>query len=369
MFSTSLYSHIPFCQKKCFYCSFAVSIGQEERMEVYLKALQKEARHYKGRAVETIYIGGGTPSMLEEPQLEIFFRILQDHFQYRPQAEFTLEANPETIGQSKAKLLKKEGVNRISLGVQSFHDRYLKYLGRNHNSQKALHAFTLLREAGFDNINVDLMISFPQQTLEELREDIQAVTRLDCEHVSVYSLTIEEKSRFYVKGVQLDEAVLQRDQYLLIIQLLEAAGYHQYEVSNFAKMDKESRHNINYWQGGNYIGLGMSAHSHNEGRRYWNKSRLMEYLEEMKDKDTAIDGEEFLNNSQRLSEALMFGLRMNRGVDLKKLVQRFSAELDETKCSAIEKFIEQGLLEREGHILRATIAGRLLLDEIAARLI
>ena len=196
---SALYLHIPFCEKKCFYCSFVVAIGQEHRIDPYLDALSKEAAAYKMTDVKSVYVGGGTPSMMDERQLERLVRIIDENFDRANGNECTVEVNPESITLTKMELLKKAGFNRISLGVQSLNEKYLKYLGRNHNKDRAVAAFGLLRQAGFHNISVDLMSSFPGQTMEELTEDVNAIARLGAEHVSVYSLTIEANSRFYIK--------------------------------------------------------------------------------------------------------------------------------------------------------------------------
>lgn len=231
----SLYIHIPFCERKCFYCSFVVSIGQQERMDVYCDSLIKEAQTYKGSAFKTVYIGGGTPTFLSGVQLERLFLNLRKNFNISENTEWTIEANPEGIPTDKLKLLKNLGVNRISLGVQSLSDRYLKYLGRNHSKETAVRAYNNIREAGFDNVNVDLMFGFRNQSMEELKNDVNALTSLKSEHVSLYALTIEKDSRFYTQKVQLQGDEFQSNQYTLITRLLKEAGFKQYEVSNFAR--------------------------------------------------------------------------------------------------------------------------------------
>ncbi len=366
---SSLYIHIPFCQKKCFYCSFAVSVGQEHRMDLYLDCLAKEAAHFRGQHLETIYVGGGTPTYLPPQQLKKLIYIIKNHFEFHAGAEFTMEANPEGLSPDKAKLLFDLGVNRVSLGVQSLQDKHLKFLGRCHSADTALAAFRHLRKAGFDNINLDLMYSFPGQTQEDIIEDVHGVTRLGSEHVSLYTLTVEPHSRFYVQKITPPDGELQAGQYVLVTRLLKEAGFHQYEISNFAKPDRESRHNLNYWRGGDYIGLGMAAHSHREGRRFWNVVRLTDYISKMEKGSTAVESQEFLKQEERFIETLLFGLRTNQGVDLFDLENRFSCRLSEEKVALIDQFARHGWLIRQGNRLRTSSKGQLLLDELSAKLI
>ena len=365
----SLYVHIPFCAKKCLFCSFAVTVGQAHRTADYLNALQREAQNQPGQVLKTVYCGGGTPSFLSVGELERLVGFIRDQFIFFDGAEWTIEANPEGMDEAKAAVLKRLGFNRVSLGVQSLNEKYLKYLGRNHNKEKAVAAFGHLRQAGFENINVDLMSSFPGQSTEELAEDVNALAGLGAEHVSVYSLTIEENSRFFVKGVRLDEDQLQKEQYLLIVKLLEEAGYRQYEVSNFAKPGFESQHNMNYWDGGDYVGLGVGAHSHRAGVRSWNVSRFMDYLDRLDHGRSPREEEEHLSTEKRLIESILFGLRKNQGIDLGLLKDRFSAVLDPARENIVEDCVRKGLLIKEGTLLRTSLEGRLVLDEISARLI
>ncbi len=365
----SLYIHIPFCHRKCFYCSFAVSIGQEARRGQYIKCLLKEAKEYEGMAIETVYIGGGTPSYLTAEQIENFFDLIRTNFQIKKNAEITFELNPEDVDPTKLKIIKELGINRLSLGVQTFYDGHLKYLGRNHDAKKANEAYDLIRKMGFHNVNVDLMFSFPQQTPEELREDVQKVLALKADHISLYSLTVEEKSRFYAKNVRLADGTRQADDFLFIIKELEKNGFRQYEISNFAKEGFESRHNLNYWVGGNYIGLGVGAHSHVDGHRFWNTSNMFEYMKRIEAHTPVKEGEEFLNPSMRLMELVLFGLRMREGVNLKEAEEKSGVRLDKEKLDLIDDFVSHGLLKRKKDVIEATLKGKLVLDEISARLV
>ncbi len=338
-------------------------------MDDYVQALTKEAAVYQGQMIKTIYLGGGTPSLLTVSQLHKLFSFLRGNFFLVEDCEITIEANPENLDLEKSKALFDLGVSRVSLGIQTFNDGYLKSLGRAHDSFKALSAFNDLRRAGFKNINVDLMYSFPNQTLEEIKQDVQTLLGLGSEHVSIYTLTVEPNSKFYVQKILEQDNENQAAQYQLVTSLLEESGLLQYEVSNFSRKGFESKHNINYWESGNYIGLGMSAHSHHDGRRSWNTERLTEYLKRIKLGESPEDGHEVLSTEKRLHEALVFGLRMNRGVELLSLERQFNCLLPQDVSHQIKILVEQKLLVMQKNHLQATGRGRLLLDEISVKLI
>ncbi|MDP2652522.1 MAG: radical SAM family heme chaperone HemW [Candidatus Omnitrophota bacterium] len=366
---TGLYIHIPFCQKKCLYCSFVVAIGQEQRVDEYLDCLAREAGPWRGTDAGTVYWGGGTPSRLSPAQLERLAAIVRNNFAVPPDAEWTVECNPEDITADKARCLKNLGINRVSLGVQSFRDSFLKYLGRCHDAQRAGEAYEILRQAGFQNINLDLMFAFPQETEADLERDIRQVTAMGSEHVSLYTLTVEENSRFFAKHIVELEGGDQARQYRIVAGRLEAAGLRQYEVSNFAKPGHESRHNGHYWTGGDYAGLGVGAHSHRNGRRSWNVSRLPEYLARFKDGRPPEDGSEQLAAGERFWETFLLGLRMNAGVDVKSLENRFACALGHDRTERIDAFVRDGFLWRDNGRIGATLEGRLVLDEISSRLL
>lgn len=367
--AVSLYIHIPFCHNRCSFCSFVVAIGKQNHIDAYLEALAKEARKYKGVSLETIYIGGGTPSFLDTAQLKRLVEIVKNNFHFKTNAEFTIEANPENIDLQKARLLYDMGVNRISLGVQSLNDKYLKFLGRPHDSQGALKSYQCLRKAGFSNISLDLMFSFPHQTTAEIEKDVEGLTSLGSEHLSLYTLTIEEGSKFHKLNVELENDHLRSQQYVRVTELLEEKGFLQYEISNFAKPQKESRHNCVYWQGGEYIGLGIGAHSHLEGRRFWNTPNLTQYIAKITEGVSPVLDSEQLDLPARFMETFLFGLRMNCGVHVSGLEERFSYALPLEKRKLIDEFISDGFLTRRNNILQTTLKGRLVLDEISARLI
>jgi oxygen-independent coproporphyrinogen-3 oxidase len=261
------------------------------------------------------------------------------------------------------------GVNRISIGAQTFHDGYLKFLGRTHCSVDIRKCFDMLRKAGFSNINVDMMFGFPGQSLGELKEDLKIAAGLNSEHLSFYNLSVDQHSLFHRLKLALPGNHQMALYYRMVIEYLKKEGFYQYEISNFAKPKKESAHNISYWECQNYIGLGMGAHSHQDGQRSWNQGKLYSYLAGIKAKGVALEGREVLGNRRRLIEALLFGLRMNKGVDLLALEKRFGSVVSLKKRKQIAAFVDDGFFERKKGILIATLKGRLVLDELCGYLI
>ncbi|MBF0121926.1 MAG: radical SAM family heme chaperone HemW [Candidatus Omnitrophica bacterium] len=368
MSSSSLYIHIPFCGKKCLFCSFSVAVNQANYVNAYLKALRQEALRYQGTRLSTLYIGGGTPSFLSEEQIDALFVLVSEQFMREDGCEVTFECNPESVTESKARLLRRCGVTRVSLGIQSMRDRILTSLGRAHSQEDAERAFSFLRSAGHENISVDFMYGMEGQSHEDIDQDLADMIRLGSEHVSIYALTVEERSLLFVRKGQTPGAG-DADLYEGICSFLENAGISQYEISNFSRASFESRHNINYWQGGEYIGLGMAAHSHVAGRRFWNQDTLSKYLNAISQEGHAVVGEERLTPKDKMIEVLLFSLRMNRGINLDDLQKRFHADIPPEKIEVMESFIEMGLLEEDGMVLRTTVRGRSVLDEISARLV
>ncbi len=370
----SIYIHIPFCAAKCPYCSFPVVAGSLHHENNYFDQLELEASRFAGGAddggVLSVYVGGGTPSLLSEGalvRLGVLIRRIKGIGQDLPR-ESTFELNPEDVVPAKAALLRRIGFTRMSFGAQSFDGRYLSCLGRRHGAVENYNAFQVLREAGFDNINVDLMFGFPGQTIEELDQDIDAVLSLGSEHLSIYALSVDPRSLFSVRRVKVsDEA--QAFGYRHVCARLAAAGFKQYEISNFARPGFESIHNLNYWQGGEYLGLGMGAHGHMDGERYWNADTLPKYLEMMRAQGHAVAGRETLLPGAKMMETFLFGLRMNAGVDMAVLEKQFGVVFAQEKLDELENLIEAGFLVEQDTRICATEKGRLVLDEISARLI
>ncbi len=363
-----LYVHLPFCKKKCFYCSFAVCVDMRQ-VDMYLNCLCKEIDNYRGKRISTVYIGGGTPGMLAEKYIDMVILNIKNKFHVNDMAEITIELNPESLNLSKARYLKSIGVNRVSLGIQSLDKERLKYLGRRHTPEDALLAFDILRKAGFDNINVDFLFGLPEQCVADVERDLTQILFLHPEHVSIYALTIEKNSLFFSRGVSPVNNAVQADMYRCATEMLEEKEIFQYEVSNFARPGRESRHNMNYWMCGDYIGVGVSAHSHINGHRYWNMFKIGTYMKDISSKGTAIEGEERLDIYTRFLEALLFGLRMNKGVNLVELQRRFRCSLDRQRQQVLESFVDDGFLYESKGYLKTTFRGRLILDELCNRLI
>jgi oxygen-independent coproporphyrinogen-3 oxidase len=346
-----------------------VAIGKENHIDLYIDAIFTEMIKYRREKVSSIYIGGGTPTHMNEDQLLKLIEGVKRHFILTENTEFTVEANPEDFTDHKMRLLFRNGVNRISLGVQSLNNEFLTYLGRKHTAHQAADRYQALRQVGFDNVSCDLMYAFPGQTLRHLKEDVYKVCQWGCDHISLYTLTVEEKSRFFVRKIPQVSPYKQSRQYELVRLTLENAGYQQYEISNFARQGKSSQHNINCWRGGNYIGLGVSAHSHINGIRFWNEDRLQTYIECIKKQGHAIKGREQLTPAEKLRETVLLGLRMNEGVDLETWERHFGIKLSEEFYQSISEFVDRKFFIWQPPKLTVSDSGRLVLDEICSKLI
>lgn len=365
----SLYIHIPFCKSKCFYCSFTSFEKKDNLTGPYLEALKKEALAYSGRRIDTVYIGGGTPSHLSSSQIKTLFAMIHSNFEVAKDAEVTVEVNPATLTPEKAGAMLDCGVNRASLGVQSLDDRFLVFLGRPHNASDAYVSFRELRDSGFKNINLDLIYSMPGQTREEVAADVTGLVSFGSEHISLYTLAIAEGSDFFRRNIKLPCDEEQGRDYIFVSKSLERGGFFRYEVSNFSRPGYACLHNLNYWRGGDYIGLGVSAHSNIDGCRYWNSAELETYLEMMRQGPGAVTGREELPQEKRFMEALLIGLRLAEGVDVADLQERFEVALPKEKEEAINDIIEHGLLRLDAGRLKATLSGVVVLDGICSRLI
>lgn len=365
----TLYIHIPFCKFKCFYCSFVVNVAQEKRMTQYVSSLELEMKSHKNNNIDHVYFGGGTPTLLDEENLQRLLNGIRKNFSISKDAEITIEINPETVTESLVQVLIQGGVNRVSLGIQSFNNRILKFLGRTHEEDQIIKAYHVIKGAGMNNISFDFIFSIPGQSIDDLKQDLIKLINFDLQHVSLYSLTVEKNSKFYARNMILPENDYQIRQYELICGSLENFGLCQYEISNFSKIGYESKHNINYWTGGEYHGLGVGAHSHIDGERFWNIKKLTEYIDKLNRGVSIREGSEKLSPVRKLEERLLFGLRMNAGVKLKDLESESQASLSSFHQQKIDQFIKDGFLENKNNCLRTTFRGKLLLDEISAQLI
>jgi oxygen-independent coproporphyrinogen-3 oxidase len=378
---TSLYIHIPFCERKCLYCDF-YSVTDTERVEDFLAALKREISLQEGRGdgvtFGTIFFGGGTPSLLTPGQVERILSSLHARFQVSPDAEITLEANPGTVTGDTLRGFRFLGINRLSIGIQSFHDHELKALGRIHDRAEAFRCVDLARAAGFDNISLDLIYSIPGQTLAEWEDNLRTSIDLAPPHIAAYSLIVEDGTplaRIMQAGdVRTNPAELEAEMYERAMEQLGAHGYEHYEVSNYALPGFHCRHNGNYWSHVNYLGFGPSAHSFwkgsdgTNGRRWWNVADLSTYLERLEGGILPVDSEEQVGLKEMLNERIFLGLRSS-GADLARLRQDFGYDLEALQGATMQWLLDEKMAVLEGDILRLTPKGYLLCDEICSKLL
>ena len=342
-----IYIHIPFCIKKCRYCDFNSGVFDNGAKERYLSALLCEMAAYRGTEADTVYIGGGTPTVFETKQLKRLIEAVKSNFILVDDTEFTVEMNPKTADLDKLKTLFEMGVNRLSIGVQSFCDAELHALGRVHSGKDAIDAIALAREAGFENISIDLMSGIPEQTEESFSETLKTAILQAPGHISCYSLIVEEGTPLFddVKSgkVTLCDDETDRKLYDYAVGELEKNGYKRYEISNFAKSGRASRHNIKYWTMEEYLGLGLSAHSFLNGVRYWNTDDIEKYIAD----SVGTRKSEALTENDMMSEFVFLGLRMTDGILEKAFSEKFGKDIFEVFKKPLEKFVENGLLLRE----------------------
>ena len=343
-----LYIHIPFCVKKCGYCDFFSLSGQPETLkERYVQRLIEEVSTI-GETVETVFIGGGTPSCLPLHLLLDLVRACP----VRDGGEFTVEVNPGTVDEDYLTALRRAGVNRLSIGVQSLQDDELKRLGRIHTADVFYECFSAARKAGFTNINVDLMFAFPGQTKESFADTVQKICALEPEHISCYALIVEEGTPFYAEGVREVDDELDRELYHLAADYFAANGYRQYETSNFAKEGYACRHNINYWQCGEYYGCGAAAHAYLQGKRSHHPASIEGYT---KGESPVVD--EVLSVEKQRSEFCVMMLRMTDGIDKALYQRRFNEPVENRFGKVISKWVEAGLLLDDEKSCRLTERG------------
>lgn len=354
-----LYIHIPFCRTKCLYCDFCSVVSRDEQQrEAYVGALLREieARGTKDYSVDTVYFGGGTPSLLSAEQIGRILGEIKESFNVSPDAEITLECNPMTVsdGDEYFKELRALGVNRLSLGVQTAIDGELKLIGRRHSFEEAKATFFEARGAGFENISVDLMLGIPSQTLDSLRASANQVIKLAAEHISIYSLQLEEGTPLYRmrERYSLADDDTAADMYELVVKMMKDAGYRHYEISNFARGGRESKHNCKYWRLDEYLGLGLAAHSDFGGKRLENTRDMERYLG-----GEWLEAASEISNSEREFEFLMLGLRTADGISKSEFLARFGVGFDEKYGEKMEKFKKMGYFCEKGDALALTESG------------
>lgn len=376
-----LYLHIPFCIQKCGYCDFlSAPAGREER-EAYVQALEKEIRSYGDFAgsyrVSTVFVGGGTPSCLEASQTERIFEAVKDTFEIERMPEISMEMNPGTVTKEKLQAYKNCGINRLSIGLQSVRDSNLRLLGRIHTYEEFLESFRLAREAGFQNINVDLISSLPGQTDESWREELKTAAELSPEHISVYQLILEEGTPFYEKYAAhpklLPDEETSRAIYQATEEVLRQYGFHQYEISNYAREGRECRHNLKYWERGDYLGLGLGAASMVRNIRMNNTGDMKIYLEKCGEPKTMRTDVQFLEEPRQIEEFMFLGLRKTRGISKKEFRRVFGRDIELVYEKALKKLFSSGMLlekkdrlylSKEGVLLSNAVLSEFLFDSL-----
>jgi len=370
-----VYIHIPFCVKKCNYCDF---LSFSNYNELYVPALIKEIENASIESedveeyiVKSIFIGGGTPSLLKGEYIRDILQCVYKRFEVDSNAEITIEANPGTIDQEKLEIYKAAGINRISFGLQSTNNNELTELGRIHTFEQFLENYQLARDTGFANINVDLMSAIPGQTVESWNEVLNNVVRLSPEHISAYSLIIEEGTMFYEKyskddtGLPSEEE--ERQMYYNTKKILEEAGYHRYEISNYSKPGYECRHNIGYWQGVNYIGFGLGAFSYMNHTRFSNANIMKEYLDAVENHCRNLHREvHSLSVQEEMEEFMFLGLRMIEGVSVKAFEEKFHSDFESIYGMCVNELTEKSLLQMNGDRVLLSSKGIDLSNQVMA---
>lgn len=348
-----LYIHIPFCVQKCRYCDFvSYTCGDKDG---YIKALCRELDLYRGESVDTVFIGGGTPTVLSPHLLDMLFSHINKTFRLCGDTEWTVEANPKTVNKEKLSIMREHGVNRISVGVQSFCDKELEKIGRVHNALEAAETLHMVKEY-FENFNIDLISALPYQNMASFSETVNKAIAFSPTHISCYSLILEEGTPLYCENeknpLPIPDEDTEREMYGAAVEMLQRAGYTQYEISNFAKSGLECRHNLKYWNCEDYIGAGVAAHSLINGIRFGNTTDMSEYIQGNRVKEKLI-----LTPEDMGAEYIIMTLRLRKGIDVTEFKHRFGIDFETKYKKQIEKFISFGLMERTAVGFRLTDEG------------
>lgn len=368
-----LYIHIPYCLHKCGYCDFNSHNINAEEMGVYVTALLKELDHYakgpaRDREIATIFLGGGTPTTLPAELLDAILKACRTRFKLPEDLEITLEANPATVSLDLLQAIKDSGYNRISIGVQSFHEDQLKLLERVHSVEEIHLTVATARQAGFDNLSLDLMFALPGQTLEQWESNLAQALAKHPEHLSTYNLTIEPGTAFHKLQAQgkltMPPEDFQLELYQQTIRTLTAAGYQHYEISNFCKPGRESRHNLIYWNNGETLGLGAGASSYLNGTRFKNCNLPSRYIREIQDKGAAVEFAEKLEPQKAMGETLMLSLRLLEGMAIDRFEERFQTSFDKVYGNVVDSLLEKDLITVDRNRLALSPKGLFLADSV-----
>ncbi|MEK4326852.1 radical SAM family heme chaperone HemW [Paenibacillus sp. FSL R7-0297] len=368
----AVYIHIPFCTNKCFYCDFNSYVLKDQPVMEYLYALDREmeltVKNTPPGVIKTIFVGGGTPTVLKPDEMAYFLQSVRRHFpQWDENIEFSMEANPGTTDIDKLRVMKEGGVNRVSFGVQAFQNELLSGIGRIHDVDDVYRSLENARAAGLDNLSLDLMFGLPNQTVDMLRESIDKALALDLPHYSIYSLKVEENTLFHTlfnkNKLPLPNEEDELAMYLLLMSTMEAAGYTQYEISNFAKPGLESRHNITYWRNEDYYGLGAGAHGYVGRQRHMNIKGVNPYNEATRSGLPRLDSFP-ISEQEAMEDFMMVGLRMREGVSDTAFRSQFGKSLEDIFAGSLHKMLKAGLLEQAGDTYRLSKQGILFGNDV-----
>lgn len=367
----SIYIHIPFCESRCHYCDFCSSLLNVSNVEKYFKYLRKEIKLHedflRDKIIDTVFIGGGTPSSVDSKYIK---EIMEDLsvFEFSKNKEITIESNPNSLTREKAEVYFYSGINRISLGAQSFNDEILKRIGRIHKKDDIYRAIENARSAGFENINLDLMLALPGQKFSDIEDSIKEVRELNLPHISYYSLILEEGTKLFrdheMSPLAFPTEDEDRKMYHYVVNELKKIGLKQYEISNFAKEGYECRHNMTYWKLKDYISFGLSASSNIGNLRYTNSYNFKDYYEALDKNEKPIGFSENLSKADRMNEFIMMGLRLNSGVDIDEFEKKFNEDFFQFYDKEIEKNLKSNLILLEDNNLRLTEKGRDLSNQV-----
>ncbi|OLN23533.1 coproporphyrinogen III oxidase [Domibacillus antri] len=367
--TNAAYIHIPFCHHICHYCDFNKVFMKNQPVEQYLQSLDKEmSMADKSSGYKSIFVGGGTPTSLDETQLHYFVESISRNLPLAPGAEYTFEANPGDLTPAKMRILKESGVNRLSIGVQSFNDHHLKKIGRTHTKEDVLQTVRSAEKAGFDNLSIDLIYGLPEQTVEDAVDSTRQALALGLPHYSAYSLIIEPKTVFYnlmSKGkLPLPKEEAEAEMYEAVMEQMAAAGLEQYEISNFARPGFESIHNLTYWNNDEYYGFGAGAHGYVHGVRYANFGPLKKYMEPLKAGEWPRISSQETSRQERMEEEMFLGLRKMAGVSISAFQEKYEKNPLVLFKEAIGLLTERGLLEVKNDVIRLTHKGKFLGNEV-----
>ena len=362
-----IYVHIPFCKQKCYYCDFVSYAKCEEKVEKYIQALkkeiEKESKNKKEYIINTVYIGGGTPSFIDEKYIKEILTTIKENYSIVNEAEITIEVNPGTVNEEKLQLYKEIGINRLSIGLQSTKNKLLKEIGRIHTYEEFLECYNLARNVGFENINVDLMLGLPNQKIIDVEESLKEIIKLNPNHISFYSLIVEENTpidKMLEEGqIKLPDEEIERSMYWRAKQILEENNYIHYEISNFAKEGCESKHNLNCWNQEEYLGFGVASHSYIDNKRYSNTDYIEEYVNNINEDDLNKNREicEIQTEEEKKKEYMLLGLRKIEGINVQEFKNKFVDNPIYVFHNELEKLVNQNLIEIDLNQIKLTAKG------------